>query len=413
MHNFAVLVVVAAIGLPVPAIADNPLDTPVADRKRAEYEPSGLRAGAFVVYPSVAVRYVHDDNLFADAVGKIDDSIIEYKPAIALESDWTSHWMRVGVDATFGRYADQSAEDYDDLAILAEGRLDITRSSRLKLTARRDSLHQHRYSPDDANGLTPTEFNQDSLAASYERSAGRLPVQLTGKLLSLDYQDTPVLSGQINNDDRDREEILGTARIGLARGGDSVWFVQGQIDSRNYDEQRDDEGLTRNSQGYAIALGAALDFVGPFALEGFVGNIRRDYDDPQFDTIDSIWFGGKLIWHLTAITSLTALAESSIEETTVAGASGIYLRKFGVAVDHELRRNLILHVDTDVWQEDFKDSNREDDLLRASFGANYLINRHLRLMLRYDWRKRSSAQTPARPDDYEINEVSLQVTAQY
>ena len=73
--------VVAAAALLAPTLAlaqDDP------------YEPLGIRAGAFLVFPSIDTGLTYDDNVFATKNDTDDDFIFTLRPEITAESQWSS-----------------------------------------------------------------------------------------------------------------------------------------------------------------------------------------------------------------------------------------------------------------------------------------------------------------------------------
>ena len=81
-----------------------------------------------------------------------------------------------------------------------------------------------------------------------------------------------------------------------------------------------------------------------------------------------------------------------------------------VAVDHELLRNLLLRLDLGYAQDSFEGVARTDRNYEAGFGARYLMNRHVTLVARYDFRKRAS-DVPAL--DFDQNLVMIGIEAHY
>ncbi|MGI0015790.1 MAG: outer membrane beta-barrel protein, partial [Nitrososphaera sp.] len=71
-------------------------------------------------------------------------------------------------------------------------------------------------------------------------------------------------------------------------------------------------------------------------------------------------------------------------------SSGYFSTRYGFIVDHELLRNLLLQASLFGLQQDFSGIDRTDDVLLATVGAKYLMNRYLDLSIGYGYTDRSS-----------------------
>ncbi len=84
-------------------------------------------------------------------------------------------------------------------------------------------------------------------------------------------------------------------------------------------------------------------------------------------------------------------ASREADSTTIVGASGVTETRFGIAVDHELRRHVLLSLDASMLTEDFQSSTRTDDIVRLSLQSKYLINRFAFVTLGYAYQRRESS----------------------
>ena len=148
-------------------------------------------------------------------------------------------------------------------------------------------------------------------------------------------------------------------------------------------------------------LGIALDRSGIVYGDFFAGYRTQEFDDARFEDVDGPTFGTDLTWNVTALTTLTALAERVLEDTTIVGVSGIESTRFRLGSDHELRRNLILSLAIETEEEDFQGVDETDDIRGVSFTMRYLMNRRLHLFGGYRTERRSS--TAPAPSAFEYD----------
>jgi hypothetical protein len=381
----------------------------VADRHRPALDPLGIRVGGLQLFPEVGIGGVHNDNVFALEDEKTSDLIYVIEPRLELRSNWSRHELNVGADAAVRRFRDNGGEDHEDYAIWAGGRLDVSRSGFLATEMRHARRHEDRESPDDAQGFERTAFDVSSMTLSYDTrpEVSRLYVRLEGEYRGLDFEDSLGPSGPINNDDRDRRELSGSLRVGYAPTPSYFLFLQGETRSIRYDDEFDDAGFQRDSDDDEISLGVAIDFSGLIFGDIFFGHRTVEFNDPRFTDIDGPSFGADVAWNITGLTTLSLSGRRSVEPTTIVDVSGVVETRFGLRVDHELLRNLILSLEWTTVDEDFDGIDRKDEIDTVDFSARYLMNRRAELVLAYSHRDRDSNPVTAEGLRFSRNLVSL------
>lgn len=381
----------------------------VLDRARPEFDPVGLRLGTIWVFPAYEIGILHDDNIFASRRNTVDDIIIEQSPRIAVKSDFPRHALGLDVGADLGRYVDRGTEDYDDLHVAANGRLDIQRGSEVSATVQWDRLHDDRSSPDDVGGLEPTIYRRSDAGLGYRQEFNRVELRVGGLVRHYDFDDASTGAAIVNNDDRDRMQYRLESRLQYALVDAFRAFVEGAATRVDYASARDDNGFDRNSQGGELYLGVGGDLTGVILGEVMVGRVIRRPDEPRFADISEPAIRARLTWNVTRLTSVRGEIARDIEETAVNGASAIVATTASLRVDHELLRNVIVHAGASHRDHDFVGIGREDELLAWNLGARYLVNRTMSLGLDYDGLERDSSQANA---DFTRNRVMLRLRLQ-
>jgi hypothetical protein len=367
-----------------------PGDT-VANRARPEVDGVEHRLGAFMLSSTIALSSELDDNIYADATGAVADRADRLEPAFALESNWTKHALELGGRATGVRYVDHPAEDHENGRLWLDARLDVRESSLITAALRLDREHEGRDSPDDEDADGRTLFFTEFASLSYSNHGARLGVDVSAESRTLDFDDgfRAADATRINNDDRDRRDVRATTRLSVRLGPDYGVFVQASAGSLRYDQQFDDRGFERSSDGTEYAVGFSMDHGVVFG-DFYVGHRSQQYDDARFSTIEGASFGGQLTWNVTRLTSLTASARRSVDPTTIVGVSGVDATSVALAADHELRRNVIVSLRLAERTEAFKGRERTDDIPRAAIMCRYLVNRRLHVVAGYTRERRSS-----------------------
>jgi hypothetical protein len=390
---------------------DLPEKDTVMTRQRPEYDPIGTRLGGFFLYPNVSVTEIYRDNINYTASGEKSDFLTVVSPNLNLRSNWNNHALNFAAGADVGRYISNSQEDFEDWRVATDGRLDILRDSNVKGGFKFAEQHEGRSSPDQTGAREPIIYRQFGPSLEYKQRFNRLRASIGGDYQIYDYDDGSANNGAVlNMDDRDRKDMNGNIRLGYEIQPSYEAFVRGAVNQRNYDDALDDGGVNRDSSGWEVVAGLALDLGDVTFGNVFAGYMRQEFDDANLKSISGPSFGADLTWNPTRLTTVKGIASRTIEETTLSGAAGALSTRFGATVDHELLRNLILSANADYVNNDYEGTSREDDIINIGPSADYLLNRYLRLRLRYTHSMRESNSAGG---DYNVNSVFLRLLAQY
>jgi hypothetical protein len=383
-----------------------PDNTTVLERPRPDFDPLGIRAGAFMIRPQLGVEGEYNSNVDGAPNNEDDDFGLVLSPALSAQSNWSRHALRAALGSQITFYGDNSDNNYQDVFGDLGGRLDITRDDTLTGGIRVSREHEDRTSSDDLGQEDLTYIFRYQYNLNYRRNFNRFFTTLGGVATRLSYDND-----DIDASDRDRWRYGPRVRLGYDISPRVAVFAQGQYDWLRYDSG-DTRGVERDSEGYRVSVGTALDFTGILFGEFDIGLERREYDNDNLDNFTGVGGGGTITWNPTRLTSVIFNADLGIEETTVVfqgdTASGNFRKAVGVEVQHELLRNLILIGRVGYENEDFEDTNRTDDTFDAGAGVRYLLNRNLALTANYNFENRSSDDNN---QDYTRNIVRIGLLA--
>lgn len=409
---------VAQTGIEVPTrITDVRRGDTVADRERPDFDPLGARVGSFVVLPRVRLNGELNDNIFSTDTNERGDFISTVSPNLVVQSDWANHMLRFQGGADIGRFVDNDAEDFEDYEFNGNGRVDVTRRTRLRAGAGYRMEHEDRSSPDDVNGVEPTIFGVLSGNIEGSQTFNRVTVALGGAFDQFDFDDVGTAGGAtINNDDRDRNIVEGSVQVSYEVAPQYDAFLRGVYNVRDYDAAVDDNGINRDSDGYEVVAGVSLDFGGITFGDFFAGYQSQNFDDPLLNTASGPVVGADITWNVTPLTTVVGSISRVVRESTTRDAmtgtfaSGRFFTTAGVSADHELMRNVLLGADVSVSQDDFEGISRKDEIYRAGVNARYLINRYANIGGVYRFRMRSSDVGSA---EFTENVFLLRLQVQY
>ncbi len=376
----------------------------VFERARPDYDPLGVRAGSFLIFPQVQVGEEYNDNVFAVQNNEDDDFITVVSPGVRVESDWGRHELNVRTGALAGFYLDHQDENYVDNFVAADGRLDVVRETFIVGGLGWRHLHEDRGDPDDQQTKEPVEYDVYSANLGAVRELGRVSARLDGNVDRTSYQDAQAIGGgTVDEDDRDRFQYTLAGQVGYEYLPDTSAFVRVTGRWINYDELQD--GVDRSSQSMGAVVGTQLNFTGKTSGEVFLGYQTRSYDDDAFDDVSSPAAGGNLLWNVTGLTSIRWFLEGRIQETTQRDASSYLALRTGGSVEHELLRNLLVGGGITVGRDDYEGDNRQDDVLIGTLTTRYLINRKFFAGAEFAHRTRTSDTN----DEFSQNVILLRL----
>lgn len=383
----------------------------VTERQRPDLDPLGIHAASFLVFPKFAVGEAYNDNIFATPGSKKDDFITTLSPEIRAQSDWNRHFLAFDARGDIGRYATNDSEDYEDASLSTNGRLDIVRDSFVTGGVTFNKLHEDRGSPDAiANAKNPTEYYVFTPTVGATQRWNRFSLRGDATLQRYMFDNAETGSGTIiNNKDRDRSQYTFSLRGGYEIVPEYEAFLRGAFNTVNYSSAVDDSGFNRDSDGYEVVAGTRIDFSGVTFGDVFAGYRRQMYDDARLQTVTGPTYGAAVTWNVTGLTTVKGSISRSVEESTLANASGFFATEYKATVDHELLRNLLIGANLGVLVDDYKGISRTDNYYRGGAYARYLMNRNLYLTARYDYEKRDSDAAGA---DYDRNVFLVSVSTQ-
>ena len=362
----------------VPVWAEDIRGQGVAEREYEAYTAPGIRLGSFVLRPSLEVTETYDSNVFATNTDPRDDVVTNINPNVSLTSDWANHELRFEADLDQSLYARHDDENATDWRTAVSGRLDVLRNTSLRGSLAYATLSEERGATDAVgNAAEPTVFTEAVASIGLRQTFNRLSGDISASYTELDFDDTPLIGGGVSdNDDRDRSLLEVAVEIGYELVADTVVFLRGTYNTRDYDQTPPTVALNRDSDGYQIVAGSRFELGSLARGEVFAGYQEQSFDDPVFAPASGIAYGASVDWFVTPLTTLRFSADSSIEDTSSGSASSFERMQAGIGIDHEFMRNLVASADIAYAEENFQGSNRKDEIYVYDLGINYLIDRH-------------------------------------
>ena len=393
-----------------PVLAADPLTigaiAPPARRKPKQpeidpYQPLGIRVGAFILRPAIDVTGGYDSNPGRNTRPE-GSPLYVVAPELQIKSDWARHEFRANLRGNYTGYTELPSLNSPSFESILDGRIDVTRQTRVELQSRFQVATDTPGSPNfQADVARPTIYTNVGGTAALFHRFNRLEIGGKAIVDRTRYEDSELTDGTtVNNKDRDFAayglELRGSYE--LTPGVKPFAAVTG--DKRVYDLSVDSFGVQRDSRGLTPRLGTTFELSRQLTGDVSVGYLRRTYEDPQLQDLNGIVADASLIWTASALTKATFTAKSTVYESTDPEVSGVLARDFGVQVDHSFREWLIGMLKFGYGLDDYVGTSRVDQRLSVAAGLTYKMNRNVQ------WKgevRREQRDSNVQGEDYTAN----------
>ena len=377
-----------------PAMAGTVAGQPLRKRLRIDDDPFGAvgdYAGSFLIKSAVELGGGYDTNPGRTFVPKGSPFYV-VAPEFLAVSDWERHAVVADLRGSFTGYGttfpppaggtiSSAPTDVDrpDFTGHVDGRLDVTRDTRLLGEARLRVSTDNPGSPNIQAGLARYPI-YTTLGGTFgvDQNFNRLQVSAGGTVDRTVYQFSKLTDGtSTSNDDRNFDQYGGVGRVSYDLLPGVKPFAEIEGDSRVHDAKFDRNGFQRDSSGGYAKAGTSFEFSRLLTGEISVGYAARDYVDTGLNRLEGLLVASSLVWTATPLTTAKFYSNTSIDETTLPGTSGVLTHTYTVEVDHDFRRWLTAIGKFTYGTLDYQGDVRRDKIYSASGDLIYKLNRNL------------------------------------
>jgi hypothetical protein len=354
------------------------------------YDPIGFREGGLTYYPAIEFIAGYDSNPARTSGGK-SARTITVAPELRVRSDWSRHEFKADLRGSYNWYSPDETPSLDRPYFngTADGRIDVTRDTRIDLAGRLTVSTDNPNSPNLPAGLSKLP-----VYASFGGTAGvgqkfnRLDVSLKGTVDRTVYQDSELTNGATaSNEDRNYNQYGGVLRTGYEISPGVTPFVEIGADTRKHDLAVDSLGFRRDSTGWTAMVGSTFELTRVLTGDIAVGYTRREYEDDRLKALEGFIGRGSLTWTASALTTVKLTAASTVGESDQANVSGVLYRDVGLEVDHAWRRWLISSLKGGFGIDNYVGLGRTDHRYYLGTGLTYKLNRFVQIKsdISHEW----------------------------
>ncbi len=351
----------------------------VASRLRPKTRPAGLRAGSFVLHPVLQEAFGFDSAPFG-ATGQ-GSWVLNTRPSLGIASDWSRDAFGAYVAIDNRRYLSAPTQDRTNVTLSLGGTRDIGRD-RLTLSAAHLLQHQDRTQIGALDTDQPVAFRLTDMRASFAATDGAWTLTPDMRITAWRFGNATLLGAPLNQNYRDRTVIEGGATLDnqLAPRRDLLLVLRGL--GQHYLHAQPGQPA-RDSAGFQALIGFANDDGGVWRYRLLVGVESRRFSAAAYSAHTEPIGEAAVTWNPSGVTTLTATLTRSMEDAAQEGVSGFTYTAAKLTVDHEWRRNLLLHVSAGVQRADFLQGGGYQTGVTMGAGITWLVNRRVHILASY------------------------------
>ena len=376
-----------AVALPPPVVVA-PRARPVTPDEDP-FAPAGVHVGTFVLRPAIEVMTGYDTNPARSATNPKGSTQLTIAPELLGTSNWERHQLDIAIRGAYYDYPDVPFADRPNVDARADGRIDVTKDTRIDVQGRYIVSTDYPGSPNIGADFAKLPIYTDvGTTLGVGQRFNRLDLSLKGTFDRIDWQDSLLTNGtHQSNADRDYDQYGGILRGSYEVSPGVKPFVEADVDTRVHDLKLDRTGADRDSDGVAAKVGTAFEFTRTLTGEISVGYLNRYYLDPNLPNIHAPLLDASLIWAASALTTIKFVGSTNVNESVLTDVSGVLVHNNGLEISHALRRWLIATAKFGYEIDDYIGSLRQDRRYVASLAMSYKVNRDLWFKgeLREEW----------------------------
>jgi hypothetical protein len=324
-------------------LTDNdPSASPDQQRLANEYQPKGIEAGSFLVFPEAIADMLRSNNIYATKNDRKGDWISREKVGFRAQSRFNMHKLDFSGDIEKLWYLREVSNNQINGQLAADGRYDLSRGTELTGYLNTYWRHEDRGAADASGGAKPTPVFGNLQTFGGRTTAG--PWINSGDFTrhQMQFGDVPGASGAtIRNSRRDRTEYKLNSRTAYEIFPGYYAVGYGTVNKRIYDTI----GLgnvDRDSEGFGVYTGAGVDLTQLLRGDFLVGYIRQSYASPVLRDASGPAIKATLNWTPDRQTLIVPALDRDVLESSTTNISGILRTSASLLARREIQRNIIL-----------------------------------------------------------------------
>jgi hypothetical protein len=381
---------------PLPQLADPdtrgdvaPEDTPVKTRSHPEYAARGIRAGDWMIYPTLSAGAVYDSNVFSSPNNQQSDVFAQLAAGVGAQTLWERHGISLNFGTQSMLYASHSGLNQTNATFNGTGHYDIDHSTQLLGAFKASYLHLGVGTLESPTGaIEPTPYTLLSGVLALRKEIGRFTTTVGTAVNSYDYGSTRAQNGSIiSQDAQDGQIYAAYGRIDYAFSEKFSPFTSIEGNWRNL---RGTPGQSLSSNGYRALAGFDIEFTHLIKGEVAAGYMRQHFFASSIGDVEGPAYRAMLTWSPSRLLDFYLNAEQIVTQISDTSTSGVLANAVQAGFNYEFRPNVVLSAAAAYEKDHFQGQSREDTVYAVNTRIKYALNNVISFAVGYRFTRRNS-----------------------
>jgi hypothetical protein len=369
----------------VPGFADAP-GVSVTSRIHDDTDWQSIRLGSALLHPELTQSFGYDSAVLA---GQRGSATLDTSGTLSLSDFAGDQGYVANLSLDHQQLTGDPTQSQTDWTAAIGGAIPLS-FGQLTVAAAHLSLHETDTDLDAAAFAEPLPFTVDTLRLEGAFPAGRFDLTPSLDVTRYTFGSTSIdgIAAPQSYRDRDVYEAGLTASAGLTSVSDpdrALLILRGT--DTEYTEPTTGPGGTaepsRDSTGGSVLFGAAHDLDGIWGWRIAVGAGGRSFRSSAYDSRIAPLAEVALTWQPTERTTWHVALIRRIEDASDEGVGSYVATIAGIAADHEVKRNLILHAGIDLDDASYS-GGATQTITTGRLALLWLVDRNVRMSARVE-----------------------------
>ncbi len=361
----------------------------VGSRDRQYVQPEGLRAGQYLVFPSVGALVIFDDNVLAHDIEKRSDIRTELTPAVQARSQFSRHVLDMSLDGKIVNYRENTDQDYNNVRARIDGALHFDHANTMAVDLLSALEHEERDDPSYpliAKG--PIEIFHNRATTGITHDVSRFYGTISATAESWNYTNAEAVGGTILNEEaRDTQIYSSQLKAGyrISPGFELITKFRALRA-----ENRGDAKIDRDAWGFEALAGLAFESNPLLRWRILGGYGTRDFDQANLADLKTYLVQAEVQWLPTQrLTIYGTVAREILDTTDIASSAGVQ-SKIRLRAEYDVYHDVVLTGGVEFRRDDFGGIDRTDDTFIARVGVDYYLSKNWLFTFGYEHQVRDS-----------------------
>ncbi len=342
-------------------------------RNEPEFEPQPLRAGPFILQPSLSVVGGYNSNVLNSA-NELSDAVLTITPRLTARADTPLHLFEVTATGFIRRFASFETENSEEFNVASRSRYDFTEESSLFANASYSQNIEPRSSfTANPNAAEPVSYTNTAGQVGATIGLGSLELRPSVSLATRDYSTLDLIGGgSADLSFRDSRRLGGSLSVGYRVSPMVSVFAAGNV--TDVESRNPLPGLDRGAQDLSLVGGVRGELTPVLSGEVAVGYRKREYDLALFRDFGGLTYRADLQYFPTQLLTIRLQAQQVFQNSGNVQVAGILSNRFTVTAYYDPLRNVRVSAQAGYEINDFREADTDASRPSVRIAGEYRFN---------------------------------------